>query len=344
MASYIFLFTATSMVCLALFYWKWPKALRARNEIIFSLLSGACFFFLKLDTNQLGFLIPFCLLGALWCNVATRAILEIQPIPKWQFYIVASALILLSLFGFILMQNQFLILLLNSLLALIFINIIYLLLFELNDSLIEKNRKICIFMLIAGAIIGGLISIGILLGYGGITLIIGAILTSIFCYFTIFFIEILEYDNEAKNTIKTKITLEASEKIALSRLRKLMRETQVFKDPRLDMSRLSHLLGITQHGLRKIIHYGEGFQSFNQYLNSLRIDWCKDEFKRPENSNIAIIQIAIDAGYNSLSTFNRAFKASCDLTPTEYRAGLIQDIIPNPNANIPKIAEIAKGI
>ena len=30
------------MVCLALFYWKWPKALRARNEIIFSLLSGAC--------------------------------------------------------------------------------------------------------------------------------------------------------------------------------------------------------------------------------------------------------------------------------------------------------------
>lgn len=54
----------------------------------------------------------------------------------------------------------------------------------------------------------------------------------------------------------------------------------------------------------------------NEYINRLRID---EAVKQLEENTLKIIDIALLVGFESLSTFNRAFKNIMKKTPTEYR-------------------------
>lgn len=39
----------------------------------------------------------------------------------------------------------------------------------------------------------------------------------------------------------------------------------------------------------------------------------------PDQAEVAVLTVALDAGFSSLGPFNRAFKAETGLTPTDYR-------------------------
>jgi len=57
--------------------------------------------------------------------------------------------------------------------------------------------------------------------------------------------------------------------------------------------------------------------SFSHYINKLRIDMSRQLLET--NNNLCIESIAYDCGFNSLSTFNRAFKKFAGMLPSEYR-------------------------
>ena len=63
------------------------------------------------------------------------------------------------------------------------------------------------------------------------------------------------------------------------------------------------------------IHTGK---KINEYINHLRIADAARQLKEPDNRK-KIIDIALATGFESLSTFNRAFKINLGLTPMEYR-------------------------
>ena len=59
-----------------------------------------------------------------------------------------------------------------------------------------------------------------------------------------------------------------------------------------------------------------GVSNVNSYLNRLRVEYSVKLIK--EKNNFSIEAIAEEAGFNSRSTFYRAFYKQFGMTPTEY--------------------------
>ena len=74
-----------------------------------------------------------------------------------------------------------------------------------------------------------------------------------------------------------------------------------------------------EYRLRQAINEGLGHRNFNAFLNRYRIDEAKAALSDPTQQDVAVLTIAMDAGFQSIGPFNRAFKAESGLTPTEFR-------------------------
>lgn len=120
-------------------------------------------------------------------------------------------------------------------------------------------------------------------------------------------------------TARTPASDESALKDALSAL---MRNEEIFREPGLTISALAQRLGVSQHRLRALINTQLGYANFSTYLNTFRIEAVKQAFTRPEAQHLPILNIAMESGFNSLSTFNSAFKALEGVTPSAYRNGL----------------------
>jgi AraC-like DNA-binding protein len=96
-------------------------------------------------------------------------------------------------------------------------------------------------------------------------------------------------------------------------------QKQAFLENSLSIDTLAKRLGVSSYRLRGFINQTLGFDNFSTYINGYRIEKIKIEFSNPEKSHIPILTIALNNGFNSLSTFNRAFKTAEGLTPSEFR-------------------------
>jgi AraC-like DNA-binding protein len=74
-----------------------------------------------------------------------------------------------------------------------------------------------------------------------------------------------------------------------------------------------------EYRLRGLINDGLGHRNFNAFLNRYRLDDAKAALADPHQAEVPVLTIALDAGFQSLAPFNRAFKADTGLTPTEFR-------------------------
>ena len=57
---------------------------------------------------------------------------------------------------------------------------------------------------------------------------------------------------------------------------------------------------------------------------NLRIDAVKATLARPQSARRSLLEIALECGFGSKSTFNAVFKKSTGLSPTAYRASLAE--------------------
>jgi len=96
-------------------------------------------------------------------------------------------------------------------------------------------------------------------------------------------------------------------------------ENGAYTEAGLTIGTLAEKISVPEHQLRALINQGLGFRNFAAFLNSYRISFAKRLLTDPEKARLPILSIAMDAGYNSLATFNRAFKAIDGRTPTEFR-------------------------
>lgn len=109
---------------------------------------------------------------------------------------------------------------------------------------------------------------------------------------------------------------------------KLLHEMSVNKaylEPELNIRKLAETLGAPEHRLRALINQGMGYRNFSAFVNAYRIEAVKAAFSDPERLRTPILTIALDAGFNSLPPFNRAFKALENMTPTAYRQALLSE-------------------
>lgn len=130
-------------------------------------------------------------------------------------------------------------------------------------------------------------------------------------------------DNDKSPTLQTdqKVdrTISASDQAWLDKLNQCMQQDAFYRDTELTIKRLSEHLTIPEHQLRRLINQHLGFRNFNDYLNRFRISEASERLADPEQMRLPITTIAIESGYASLTTFNKAFKTLKEMTPSEFR-------------------------
>ena len=106
---------------------------------------------------------------------------------------------------------------------------------------------------------------------------------------------------------------------AFRRLEGVMQSETGYRDPELSVSRLAEQVGLPEHQLRRLINQSLGHRNFAAFVNGYRLAHTKRVLSDPEQAQLPVLTIAMDAGYKTLSTFNRAFRASEGKTPTDFR-------------------------
>ncbi|MGF6306903.1 AraC-like DNA-binding protein/protein-S-isoprenylcysteine O-methyltransferase Ste14 [Bradyrhizobium sp. i1.8.4] len=109
------------------------------------------------------------------------------------------------------------------------------------------------------------------------------------------------------------------DRASLSHLKHLMATERTYRQEGLTIGVLAVKLGMPEYRLRTLINDGLGHRNFNAFLNRYRLDEAKAALADTSQAEVPVLTIALDAGFQSLAPFNRAFKADTGLTPTEFR-------------------------
>ena len=85
----------------------------------------------------------------------------------------------------------------------------------------------------------------------------------------------------------------------------------------LSLPDLARRLGMPVTLLSQVINEGTG-KHFNDFINAYRVAEFLRQAREPANAHLSLLGIALNSGFNSKSTFNRAFKKVTGTSPKEY--------------------------
>ena len=130
--------------------------------------------------------------------------------------------------------------------------------------------------------------------------------------------DIVKSENSFSNTILPEGKAEIPDlDIWKEKIEKLMLIDKIYENPELVISDLSSKLGTHSKKISQVIN--EGFQmNFNDFVNHHRTKALISKIAEGEHNIQTLLSLALECGFNSKSTFNRAFRRSTSLSPKEY--------------------------
>lgn len=136
---------------------------------------------------------------------------------------------------------------------------------------------------------------------------------------TLFHIEQLELSTESESTDKPEadgvLDSETRENI-LGLVKQTVEAQHLYRDSALTLAALAEHVGVSVHQLSETLNQQDG-KNFNQFINEYRVAEVCAELTQP--SERKLIDLALDAGFSSKSSFNAIFKKVTGLTPTQFR-------------------------
>jgi len=112
---------------------------------------------------------------------------------------------------------------------------------------------------------------------------------------------------------------ESEEKQYAEKLISYMELLKPYLNTDLTLPQLAVELGISSHLLSQVIN--EHFKlNFFDFVNQYRVEAFKERIVNPKYENFSLLGIAFECGFNSKSAFNRIFKKSTGLTPSQFKA------------------------
>lgn len=127
-----------------------------------------------------------------------------------------------------------------------------------------------------------------------------------------------ESEKIEKNTDERKSLLSERDLNDLkTKLQKLMETEKPYLDSQLTLSNLAKQIGLNTTVLSYVINNGFD-KNFNDFINEFRVDEVKSKLKSGTAENLNLLGIALDSGFNSKATFNRAFKKFTGVSPKEF--------------------------
>jgi len=100
---------------------------------------------------------------------------------------------------------------------------------------------------------------------------------------------------------------------------------RAYRTEDLTVASLAARLAVPEYRLRRLINQRLGHRNFNAYVNGFRLDEARAVLADPAQRELPVLSIALEAGFQSIGPFNRAFKGATGLTPTEYRREKLAD-------------------
>jgi AraC-like DNA-binding protein len=202
-----------------------------------------------------------------------------------------------------------------------------------SSDLVEGRRRIRVFIVGAAALYGGIYAVlQILLSRGEVadiantlnSAVLAAIVATI-CYLMMrvdgadLFPVALEVAAAPDVRSPSAALEDSNDQRLVDALMRLMADDRIYRHENITIGTLATKLKIPEYRLRRLINQRLGYRNFNVFLNNHRIEEAKAALADPTQAEVPVITIAMDAGFQSLGPFNRAFKATTGVTPTEYR-------------------------
>jgi AraC-like DNA-binding protein len=164
-----------------------------------------------------------------------------------------------------------------------------------------------------------------IMGAPAVTYISGAVVFSFILYLII---SILLYRKKTDDLFLLngqKISgkkIEENEAAILSeKLKNIMEEKDLYKNPNLSLQDLAQEINISSHQLSQFLNTNLG-KNFTSFVNELRInEACRII---TSNDKLTLESIGYDVGFNSKSTFFAAFKKHTGTTPLNYQLQALQ--------------------
>lgn len=104
----------------------------------------------------------------------------------------------------------------------------------------------------------------------------------------------------------------------IARVSQHMDETHPHLNPNLTVEQLARQLGVAPRELSRAINQGFG-QNFFEFVSGYRLAQAR-HLLEDAGSTASILDIMYEAGFNSKSVFNTAFKKATGMTPSQYRS------------------------
>jgi len=197
-----------------------------------------------------------------------------------------------------------------------------------SADLVEGRRRLRVFIVSAAALYGGMNALLQIAASGsGATDLANAassallaLIVAVICYAMtrIDGADLFAAAPAGNEAVAQPDTSAADQKL-VDALMRLMADERIYRHDNVTIGTLATKLSIPEYRLRRLINQKLGYRNFNVFLNNHRIEEAKAALADPSQAEVPVITIAMDAGFQSLGPFNRAFKATTGVTPTEYR-------------------------
>lgn len=96
-------------------------------------------------------------------------------------------------------------------------------------------------------------------------------------------------------------------------------EDGLYREAGLTIAALAQHLDTPEHRLRALLNQRLGYRNFSAFLNRHRIAEARAKLADLDYVDTPMLTLAMDLGYNSLPSFNRAFRSETGTTPTDHR-------------------------
>lgn len=196
-------------------------------------------------------------------------------------------------------------------------------------DLVEERRRLRVFIVAGAALYGGLNAVLQILALHGnvaqaadlanIAALTGLVAAITFAMMQVTASDLFPVPGEAQAVALAPRADDAADQKLIDALMRLMADERIYRHDNVTIGSLATRLAIPEYRLRRLINQQLGYRNFNVFLNEHRIEEAKAALADPTQAEVPVITIAMDAGFQSLGPFNRAFKATTGVTPSEYR-------------------------
>ena len=133
----------------------------------------------------------------------------------------------------------------------------------------------------------------------------------------------LQEEEEEDNQVEISILNNKYDELYI-KMEYLLKNKQIFRNPDLRLNDLALKLGTNRTYVSQLIN-NKTNSSFNDYINSYRVEFVKNLLSSTKGELMTLDEIALKSGFSSQSSFYRVFMKMEETSPAKYRMTQIEN-------------------